>query len=309
MHGHHDKHGNDLESPLAKFLISGGVTIAFEAIGGGHYLEMLKILKQTSNDPYWIITKRMTSSKGIVGVLDGFMPWGAMQSLVKGSSFGWGQAAGQLLLERIDIPLNKWQRTILSGGMGGFMQGIIMSPMLLLKTRVMTDPRFRTSGGFFATSLHSLKLGAELISKEGPLSLCKGMGIFSIKRSLDWGTRYAFVVLVENMVKDNYRTNQLTKAQEMLCSLAGGSLSAISTVPIDVMVATVQQANKAGTKVSIIEIYKEQLKTGGLKGTLQLSTRGLIARVSHVALTTVMMKNVASWCYTFLVSHVPQDKH
>ena len=80
------------ESPLLKLVTSGGITIVFEAVGGGHYLEMLKILKQTSNDNYWVITKRMTATKGIVGVLDGFMPWGMMQAMVKGSSFGFGQA-------------------------------------------------------------------------------------------------------------------------------------------------------------------------------------------------------------------------
>lgn len=206
MHGH-SGHPGESESPLAKFLISGGVTITFEALCGGHYLEMVKILKQTSNDPYITITKRMIAHKGIVGILDGFVPWGAMQALVKGSSFGWGQAAGFKLLERLDAPLNKWQRTIISGGMGGFVQGIVMSPMLLLKTRVMTDPRFRTSGGFFATALHSLTLGAELIRKEGAFSLCKGMGVFSFKRFLDWTTRYAFVVLVNQLLKQKLNKN------------------------------------------------------------------------------------------------------
>jgi len=300
MHHSHSS-GPELESPWAKFLISGGVTIVFEAIGGGHYLEMLKIIKQTSNDPYLVITQRMIAHKGIVGILDGFVPWGAMQACLKGSSFGWGQAAGLLILNKLDVPLNKWQRTIVSGGMGGFVQGVVMSPMLLLKTRVMTDPRFRTSGGFFQTAFHSLTLGAELIRKEGALSLCKGMGVFSVKRCLDWTTRYAFVVLVESFVKTD-PSQKLTMKQEMFCSLMGGTLSALSTVPIDVMVATIQQANKAGQKVSVIEIYKEQLKTGGIKGTLQLSTRGLVARVTHVAITTVMLKNVSSWCYTFLVN-------
>ena len=61
------------ESPFLKLLTSGLVTICFEGLAGGHYLEMLKILKQTSNDTYWTITKRMTASKGIVGVLDGYV--------------------------------------------------------------------------------------------------------------------------------------------------------------------------------------------------------------------------------------------
>lgn len=156
------------ESPAMKLLISGGVTIVFEALGGGHYLEMLKILKQTSNDTYWTITKRMTASKGIIGVLDGFMPWGMIQAMVKGSSFGFGQAACKVALEQVSF-MPEWQREILSGGGGGVVQGVVMSPTLLLKTRVMTDPRFRSTGGFISTSWHSLKLGKELIVTEGGL--------------------------------------------------------------------------------------------------------------------------------------------
>ncbi|ETO00070.1 hypothetical protein RFI_37389, partial [Reticulomyxa filosa] len=158
------------ENPIAKLFISGTVTILFEAVGGGHYFEMVKILKQTTNDSYATITKRMIANKGIVGILDGFVPWGALQASIKGSSFGFGEAAAKRILERsASEKMTKWQRDILSGGMGGFVQGVVMSPMLLLKTRVMTDPRFRTTGGFFQTSLHSLKLGGELIRTEGGL--------------------------------------------------------------------------------------------------------------------------------------------
>ena len=161
------KKAKKTESPALKLLTSGGVTIVFEAFGGGHYLEMLKILKQTSNDTYWTITKRMTATKGIIGVLDGFMPWGMIQAMVKGSSFGFGQAICKVGLEY--VPIQDYQREILSGGGGGVVQGIVMSPTLLLKTRVMTDPRFRTTGGFISTSYHSLKLGKELIATEGGL--------------------------------------------------------------------------------------------------------------------------------------------
>lgn len=165
---HHRGNMNKTESPWLKLLISGGVTITFEGAFGGHYLEMLKILKQTSNDSYWTITRRMTANKGLIGTLDGFMPWGCIQAMIKGSSFGFGQALCRRGLENVDA-LPKWSKDILSGGGGGVVQGVIMSPTLLLKTRVMTDPRFRSTGGFFATSYHSLKLGKELVVTEGGL--------------------------------------------------------------------------------------------------------------------------------------------
>ena len=80
-------------------------------------------------------------------------------------------------------------------------------------------------------------------------------------------------------------------------SLAGGSISALVTIPIDVLVATFQSAGKAGKKVSIIETFKEQ---GGIGNIVAFSTRGLVARVAHVALTTMMMKTVTSMIYNML---------
>ena len=66
----------EAESPIAKTLIGGGITLFFECFGGGHFLEFLKIAKQTTpNATYLDITRKVTASKGIAGVIDGFLPW------------------------------------------------------------------------------------------------------------------------------------------------------------------------------------------------------------------------------------------
>ncbi|ETO03758.1 mitochondrial carrier domain-containing protein [Reticulomyxa filosa] len=129
------------------------------------------------------------------------------------------------------------------------------------------------------------------------------MGVFSVKRFADWTTRYGFVVLVEHEMRQYLGMSEkqkLSKSQEMISSLAGGTLSALATVPIDVTVSMIQQASKKGQKVSVIEIYREKFRSGGVGATMQLATRGLVARVTHVALTVLMMKNVSSWFYSFL---------
>merc|ERR1712087_448238 len=153
----------------------------------------------------------------------------------------------------------------------------------------------------------SAKLGRELVATEGGLmSLTKGMGVFSFKRFCDWTTRYGFCVMVEHYYKinkfgaaDGQREfdRKISKPEQMACSLAGGTLSALATVPIDVMVATIQQADKKGQKVSVVQIYREELRTKGVKGMVALSTRGLVPRVAHVAMTVMIMKTVSSWIY------------
>jgi len=42
-------------------------------------LQVLKIAKQTSSLSYAGITKQLIANKGLVGILDGFFPWGSLQ--------------------------------------------------------------------------------------------------------------------------------------------------------------------------------------------------------------------------------------
>ena len=180
--------------------------------------------------------------------------------------------------------------------MGGFVQGIVLSPLLLLKTRVMTDPSFRGEGGLFATAAASAAVGARIIRAEGAGALMKGSGIFSLKRAADWTTRFLFVVMVENAMRAAPGA-KLSDGQLVFASLAGGALSALSTIPMDVVVAIKQSAAKAGKAVSLVDTFSEQIKAGGVGGTLRFATKGLAARVFHVALTTLAMKTISSKVY------------
>lgn len=74
-------------------------------------------------------------------------------------------------------------------------------------------------------------------------------------------------------------------------------MSATVTIPIDVMVATIQDAGKAGQRVSIVKTFQDKIAKGGVRGLLQYSTRGYLARVAHVGLTTMLMKTVSSSIY------------
>lgn len=294
--GHHGGNGN--ESPFAKFLINGTVAWTFE-LCGGHYLEFLKIAKQTSGLSYIEITKRMVQHKGLIGVLDGYFPWGSIQCFVKGASFGFGQAWGRSALEG-HVSHNVAE--ILSGGIGGGVQGVVMSPLLLLKTRVMTDPTFRSSGGVWETTVASTKVGMRVVQREGVTALMKGSMVFSSKRVADWTTRYFFAEVMTEAIQRMKATEQIPRPklniwESSFASFMGGALSATVTIPMDVLVATFQDASKAGQKMSVIGIWREQLKAGGMKELVQYSCRGYVARVTHVALTTVMMKTISSQFY------------
>jgi hypothetical protein len=285
------------ESPLVKFMISGTVAWTFELVIG-HYLEFLKISKQTSELSYAQLTRNMVAHKGLIGVLDGYFPWGSIQCFVKGASFGFGQVVGYNLL-RGRLP--EFQREVASGGVGGLVQGVVMSPLLLLKTRVMTMPEMRHSGGVLATTIASTKMGALVIRNEGPAALMKGSVLFSTKRMADWTTRFFFAEVVADSIRKHNASRGEVRAlsfnESSMSALAGGALSATATIPMDVLVATFQSSAKAGQKVSIMEVWKEKLAHGGIGGVVKYSTKGYVARVAHVAATTLLMKSVSTAVY------------
>lgn len=124
-----------------KLIVAAVVTLVFEGLIG-HILEFLKIVMQTANDDttYLNVIRAITAEKGIMGLWDGFCPWGIVQAVSKGAVFGLAHASALATL----LPLAKKGKLpmalalTLAGGIGGGFQGYVLSPTLLLKTRVMT---------------------------------------------------------------------------------------------------------------------------------------------------------------------------
>jgi hypothetical protein len=217
--------------------------------------------------------------------------------------FGLAQAAALNNLQPLvkEGYLSAGTANVLAGGIGGGFQGFVLSPTLLLKTRVMTNPIFRTNMSLIETTRRSMLVGMDVIRKEGAMAIMKGSGVFAAKRVGDWTTRYFFATWVENvMFKRGNAAHKLTTQEELISSLLGGTISSLATLPADVLVSQIQQAKKAGQKVPIIALFKDQLKSGGVRGVTEFATRGFVARVFHVAFTTAIMKTGASVVYKMI---------
>jgi len=250
-------------TPTAQLLVVSGVSWVFEGCCG-HQLEFVKIIKQTTKKPYPVILREIVAQKGVVGLWDGFFPWGSVQAISKGAVFGWANALVRKSLKpAVDSgSLSRSASDTIAGAGAGGVQGFVLSPTLLLKTRVMTDPIFRQKMGMLQTTIKSCEVGARVIAREGPMSLMKGAPTFAIKRVADWGSRYLFVNLVEDVAfrrGDTDGSRKLAYSQQIAASLLGGVLSSICTVPLDVMVAQIQQAAKAGEAVSVWGTFRVQV--------------------------------------------------
>ena len=247
-------------------------------------------------------SKLITSEKGISGIWDGFVPWGVVQAVFKGGVFGLAHAiALSLLLPIADQGRLPHQLALtLAGGIGGGFQGYVLSPTLLLKTRVMTNPVFRENMSLWKTSLLSLRIGVDVVQKEGITALMKGSNIFATKRVFDWATRFYFADVCEAVLRGQKGGAPLSATDKIVSSFVGGTLSTLSTLPLDVLVAKTQDAKKAGVKVSALTLFQDELQEKGWSRLCQSYMRGFEARLLHVCFTTVAMKTGTALVYDTL---------
>lgn len=292
-----------LSSDISKKLVTTAlVTLLFEGVIG-HILEFLKIVMQTSETTYWNVLRTITAEKGVFGLWDGFCPWGIFQAVCKGAVFGLAHAAAA----RVLVPLAKSKSWLplplaltLAGGIGGGFQGYVLSPTLLLKTRVMTNPVFREKMSIWRTTLLSFRIGWDVVQSEGVATLMKGSNVFALKRVFDWSSRYFFSDLFEALYVELKNGQSLTVAEKSISSLLGGVASTCVTLPLDVLVAKTQDAKKAGIQVSPLRLFQEELQEKGLKGLKDAYMRGFEARLLHVCLTTVVIKTFTPIAFEML---------
>ena len=252
---------------------------------------------------YKDVMNSITGEKGFVGVWDGFVPWGVVESILKGGVFGLAHAAASGFLKPLaqDGKLPMIVALSFAGAFGGLFQGYVLSPTLLLKTRVMTNDVFRENMNFMKTTWLSLTIGCDVVRNEGLLALMKGSNIFAIKRMFDWFTRYIFSDMFEALLLNlSTTTGTLTTGEKIVASLMGGTLSTFSTLPLDVLVAKSQDAKKAGEAVSAWDMFKAELDEKGWSGLGKSYMNGFEARLAHVCLTTIVMKTFAPIVYDML---------
>lgn len=288
-----------------RLLTAALVTLLYEG-SIGHIFEFLKIAMQTGEPGtrYIDIIRNITNKKGIGGLWDGFIPWGVIQSIFKGGVFGLAHAVAKAHLTPLADKgiMPELMALTLAGGIAGGFQGYVLSPTLLLKTRVMTNPVFREKMSLYKTTLLSFAIGFDVVKNEGMLALMKGSNIFALKRVFDWSTRYFFSDFFETMMKQyGFGVNGvLSPTEKIVASLLGGTASTIVTLPLDVIVAKSQDAKKAGIKVSAWETFMKDYNEGGLKQLYDANMQGFEVRLLHVCLTTVVMKTGSGLMYNFL---------
>lgn len=223
-------------------ILSGVFSTLTEMSFLGHTIEQIKIVKQATGDSYPKIVKEINvdfRKNGIIAFYRGYYPWGVLQCI---------KGAPVLFLQ--DIVNNKLQtdyRSILSstnndddikmrsniiGGLcGGFGQAVILTPLQRLKTEVLTSNGEKIN--FFKTK-----------------NLYNGFAATSMKRSLDWGFRFAGI----SEFKKQYPEFSETNSGRFVGGIVGGLFSLVTT-PLEVIIAMMQKHKSSHT--NSFQIIKE----------------------------------------------------
>jgi hypothetical protein len=275
-------------------LVIGPLMVLGEMTTGGHYMEMVKIIKQAKGQSYFSIMKDLWVNEGWLGFYKGFFPWGFIQ-IGKGIPVLFIQAECDHRFKTWGIP-NKTAET-LAGVMGGIGQGVFMTPTQRLKTIVMTDPKY--AGASAPKTLgEAMKVTTivayDVVKSDGFGTLFKGLGPMMFKRGFDWGFRFYGVALAKSWIQAGDPKKQLNVAEKLFVGFFGGALSTL-TMPLDSLVANTQKAQKAepGKRINAITVAKDMWKQGGIEPFV----RGWVMRLIHAGYHTMWMTTLGQFVF------------
>jgi hypothetical protein len=267
-------------SPAAKFMIT-GTTVVLEMASGGLFMENCKIEKQRTSQPYPTIMRTILK-QGIRGFEAGLVPWGLILGFTKGAVLG---SSNQIFKNKLgELGWSTRRRDITAGAMAGGVQGVFMSPLLLARTRINqaitegakeTPPRMPTVG-------QQVGVLSNMVKTEGVGSLTKGMPLFIVKRTYDWGTRFVFLGEMRRMMMARKAPGEnLNDWEKLFSAFMAGALATFMTVPVDRMAPVIQAAGSEA-KDGILNYLRKKIAEEGVSTMF----RGCVARTIHTGYHT-----------------------
>jgi hypothetical protein len=279
-------------APEFEKLVIGPLMVLGEMTTGGHTMEMIKIIKQATNQSYVTITRDLWRNEGFLGLYKGFLPWGALQ-MVKGIPVLFIQAESDHQLKKLGVGAGVAET--LAGVLGGIGQGVFMTPTQRLKTIVMTDPKY--SGAAAPKSIsQAFKMTTivayDVVKSDGVGTLFKGLGPMMYKRGCDWGLRFWGVAAAKDFLTRNDPKKKLSTFEKLAVGFFGGAVSTL-TMPFDSWVSNCQKASKAGAKMSSMDVAREMWRTNGVHSFV----RGWSMRLIHAGYHTMWMTTIGQMIF------------
>jgi len=266
-------------------LIIGPITTVGEMSMGGHWLEMLKVQRQSGTYAnYSAAARDMWKQLGFKGFYKGFFPGGFIQGLYKGLPvlFIQGEANYQLNARGL---LHGTTAQVVAGMSAGVVQGAMVAPTQRVKVMVATNPK---------AGAVSLDTVIKVVRAEGAATIFKGTHIMMARRGIDWGLRFYGNSTAKDYFKSRKQPGQKLSALEIVFSgMFGGAFSAFNQ-PLDVWVANAQR-HREGRSLTGAEVFKELVAESKVRGIAAVWFRGVGMRMVHSAYHTAWMVGLGSW--------------
>ncbi|KAI8608732.1 mitochondrial DNA replication protein YHM2 [Chytriomyces sp. MP71] len=281
----------DPNAPLAKKPVS------FQNLAIGAALNMFEVT--TLGQPFEVIKTQMAANRGqsmpqsiatvwsrggILGFYQGLIPWAWIEASTKGAVliFAVSELEYQFRALGASLPVAG-----ILGGMGG---GIAQAYATMGWTTFMKTVEVTRSKGGDGPSKSTMQVAREIFAKEGIVGINKGVNAVAVRQCTNWGSRFGFARIVEDMIRGKDKSKKLTDLEKIAASSLAGALATWNQ-PIEVIRVEMQsQLKVAGRpeKMTIATaagwIYKQNGIIGFYRGVTPRICLGIWQTICMVAL-------------------------
>ena len=223
--------------------------------------------------------------RGFRSIYSGLYPWVCLESLTGGVLIYANHKCYSSIrphFDKITTPYKSYISShVLSGIVAGLAQGLIMTPLVRMKTAEMT----RDKGGTAPISYF-----ISTLKKDGVQSLFRGISPLLMRQMSNWGTRFGVARALENKLchlsQLRNKTTDCTVSinHRAMCSLTAGIVSCWNH-PLDVVAVTMQSKASSAQSLSAYQTAAFIYQTSGVTGF----TRGIGSRMMLSCWATVCM--------------------
>lgn len=257
---------------LTNNILNTGITNILAMLSGTLFLENIKMEKQRTNDSYINILNKF-KNKGINGYLSGFFMFGAVSGFLRGCSIG---LSTTIINNNIQLN-NIYKQKILLGIGTGIAESIIMNPLMIMRNlsnKLIYEDKNVTILNQQKLVIKEIK---ESIKKSGFFYFYKGVNILTLKRSIDWSTRF-YLVEKTQFNYSKYINKNMDKKDKVICTFIGAMFSSPLTTPFDRFIPVIYEYG-----------YKKAYNIIKKEGILTLYTGGIVRLINIGYYTTFIM--------------------
>lgn len=253
----------------------------FEVTTLGQPFENIKVMMAAHRtDNLRQACRRLYAARGISAFWQGLIPWAWIEAFTKG---------GVLLFSQHEIKkavLALGCGSELSSALGGIGGGVCQAYTTMGVCCFMKTVEVTRSKGGPGPQKGTIAVAAEIIKRDGILSMYTGVNAVALRQATNWGSRFGFSRVIESFIrKRGEKDRELSKSERLASSVLGGMLACWNQ-PIEVIRVEMQRADRGHSEKSIASAARRILQTSGLRGFY----RGVTPRVGLSAyLTSVMV--------------------